>query len=134
MGEAIPPGVRRRSDRQAWPRTVDFLVMDHPSVGEATRFLLPLDEHLPPDFLTEQALSSVGPSYESYSWDGHHWALAIDAAAPVSCHRPDLLLKMRATVPGTWAEMLELARHGVVACAHAGGCAHGLLYALHRQR
>ncbi len=93
----------------------DFLVMDHPSVGEATRFLLPLDEHLPPDFLTEQAFSSVGPSYESYNWDGHQWALAIDAAAPVSCHRPDLLMKMRATVPGTWTELLELARHGAVA-------------------
>ena len=93
----------------------DFLVMDHPSVGEATRFLLPLDEHLPPHFLTEQALSSVGPSYESYSWDDHQWALAIDAAAPVSCYRPDLLMKMRATVPGTWTELLELARHGAVA-------------------
>lgn len=93
----------------------DFLVMDHPSVGEAARFLLPLDEHLPTDFLTEQALSSVGPSYESYGWDGHQWALAIDAAAPVSCHRPDLLLKLRATVPNTWNELLELARHGAVA-------------------
>lgn len=93
----------------------DLLVMDHPSVGEATPSLLPLDEHLPPDFLTEQAFSSVGPSYESYSWDGHQWALAIDAAAPVSCHRPDLLMKMRAAVPGTCTELLELARRGAVA-------------------
>src|SRR5690348_7161049 len=44
----------------------DLLVMDHPSVGEAAGFLFPLDEHLPPDFITEQALSSVGPSYDSY--------------------------------------------------------------------
>ena len=90
----------------------DLLVIDHPSVGEAADFLLPLDEHLPPDFIKDQAAASVGPSYKSYGWDGHLWALATDAATPVSCHRPDLLAQMGASVPRTWPELLELARRG----------------------
>ena len=93
----------------------DLLVIDHPSVGEAEDFLLPLDEHLPADFINELASASVGPSHESYDWDGHLWALAIDAAAPVSCHRRDLLAEMGASVPRTWPELLDLARRGVVA-------------------
>jgi multiple sugar transport system substrate-binding protein len=93
----------------------DLLVIDHPSVGEAAGFLLPLDEHLPPEFIREQSSSSVGPSHESYDWDSHQWALAIDAAAPVSCHRPDVLAKMRSSVPCTWTDLLELARRGAVA-------------------
>jgi multiple sugar transport system substrate-binding protein len=92
----------------------DLLVIDHPSVGEAADFLLPLDEHLPADFIDELALASVGQSHESYDCDGHLWALAIDAAAPVSCHRPDLLAQMGASVPRTWPELLDLARRGVV--------------------
>ena len=93
----------------------DLLVIDHPSVGEAADFLLPLDEHLPADFIKDQAAASVGPSYKSYGWDGHLWALATDAATPVSCHRPDLLAQMGASVPRTWPELLELARRGAVA-------------------
>jgi multiple sugar transport system substrate-binding protein len=93
----------------------DLLVIDHPSVGEAMGFLLPLDEHLTPDYVTDQALSSVGRSVESYEWDGHRWALAIDAAAPVSCYRLDLLSEMRSLMPRTWPELLELAQRGAVA-------------------
>lgn len=76
-----------------------LLVIDHPSVGEAAGFLLTLDEHVPPDFLKDQASASVGPSYKSYDWDGHLWALPTDAAAPVSCHRPDLLAEMAPPFP-----------------------------------
>src|SRR4029077_5112636 len=91
----------------------DLLVIDHPSVGEAADFLFPLDEHLPADFIHELALASVGQSHESYDWDGHLWALAIDAAAPVSCQRPDLLAQMGASDPRTWPELLDLARLAV---------------------
>ena len=41
----------------------DLLVIDHPSVGEAADFLLPLDDHLPADFIDELALASVGQSH-----------------------------------------------------------------------
>ena len=64
----------------------DLMVIDHPSIGEAAHhnLLLPLDEHLPAAVLADQAASSVGQSHESYHYEGHQYALAIDAATPVS--------------------------------------------------
>lgn len=87
----------------------DLLVIDHPFVGTAAacRCLLPLDDDL-------TAANAVGRSHESYFFAGHRWALAIDAAAPVSGWRPDLLAAVRAQVPRTWPELVELARRGLV--------------------
>jgi len=92
----------------------DLLVIDHPWAGFASTagLLLPLDEHLPALFLAEQASNSVGRSYESYRFDGHQWALAIDAAAPVACWRSDLL--PTSDLPRTWDDLLELTRGGKV--------------------
>ncbi|HTS69631.1 MAG TPA: carbohydrate ABC transporter substrate-binding protein, partial [Terriglobia bacterium] len=71
----------------------DLLVIDHPWAGfaAAAGLLLPLDEHLPVPFLADQAANSVGASHQSYNFDGHQWALAIDAATPVAAWRPDLI-------------------------------------------
>jgi len=95
----------------------DLLVIDHPFVGFAARhrLFLPLDEGLGSDFLIEQDRNSVGDSHRSYFYDGSQWALAIDAAAPVSCCRPDLLAQAKTSVPETWDELLALARGGLVA-------------------
>jgi multiple sugar transport system substrate-binding protein len=95
----------------------DLLVIDHPFVGTAarSRCLLPLEEHLPAGFLAEQLQDSVGPSYRSYTYDGHQWALAVDAAGHVSAYRPELLESDRANVPRTWREVLELANRSSVA-------------------
>jgi multiple sugar transport system substrate-binding protein len=95
----------------------DLLVIDHPFVGYAARHptLLPLDEVFPADYLVDQAANSIGRSFESYNFGGHLWALAIDAATPVSAHRPDLLERHGVTLPETWAELLALARLGHVA-------------------
>ena len=95
----------------------DLLVIDHPSIGEAAQqhLLLPLDAHLPQEFLAEQAANSVGKSHASYAYRGHQYALAIDAATPVAGWRPDLLAKAEASVPSTWKELLALARRGLVA-------------------
>jgi multiple sugar transport system substrate-binding protein len=95
----------------------DLLVIDHPFVGYAAAHgtLLPLDEHLPPSFLLDQGRHSVGKSHQSYSHDGQQWALAIDAAAPVSSCRRDLLDRLGIALPETWEELLDLARRGVVA-------------------
>jgi multiple sugar transport system substrate-binding protein len=76
--------------------------------------LLRLDEHLPPEFLAEQAKNSVGRSHISYAIDGHHYALAIDAAAPISGYRADLLSRADAEPPRTWSELLALAHRGLV--------------------
>jgi multiple sugar transport system substrate-binding protein len=86
----------------------DLLVFDHPFIGEvaASRLLVPLDEVLPAEFLADQAASSVGPSYASYLWDGHPWALAVDAACHVSARRADLA----PDPPQDWKSVLEFAR------------------------
>lgn len=98
-------------------RRFDLLVIDHPSVGAsaACGALLPLDEHLPADFLAAQGRNSVGRSHDSYFYGGHQWALATDAAAPVSGYRADLLDKANVSAPRTWAELMELAWRGLVA-------------------
>ena len=95
----------------------DLLVIDHPFVGFAARHatLLALDKLLPAAFLDNQARHSVGQSHSSYHYDGHQWALAIDAAAPVSSWRPQLLEQCGLSVPKTWEELLILARRGCVA-------------------
>ena len=89
----------------------DLLVIDHPFIGEAVErgLLLPLDTLVSQAFLDEQRTNSVGASYASYTWQGHQWALAIDAAAQVSAYRPDLLEALGLEVPQSWKEVETLA-------------------------
>ena len=79
----------------------DLMVIDHPSIGEAAQhnLLLPLDEYLSTAFLADQAANSVGQSHASYIYNGHQYALAIDAATPISGYRPDLLERAEAGHP-----------------------------------
>ena len=95
----------------------DLLIVDHPFAGHAAAHptLVPLDAHLPADFLADQAANSVGPSHASYRSGGHQWALAIDAATPVSAYRPDLMNRLGLRPPETWEDLLALARRGLVA-------------------
>lgn len=94
----------------------DLIVLDHPSVSQGAQLgaLLPLDEHLRPDLLAEQASGAVGASHASYAHGGHQWALAIDAAAPVAFWRADLMAALGLPPPATWEELLALARRGSV--------------------
>ena len=105
------------SPLSALAQRYDLLVIDHPSSGSAAKegILIPLDDWVSPGFLVEQAANSVGRSYESYSYEDHQWALAIDAAAPVSGWRPDLLEARGISPPATWNSLLDLARCGMVA-------------------
>ncbi|WP_194768089.1 extracellular solute-binding protein [Tamlana sp. I1] len=95
----------------------DLLIIDHPWAGFAARtgVIIPLNEHLPKSFLDDQAANSVGKSHESYCFDGYQSALAIDAATPVAASRPDLLNKLGKTLPKTWADLIALAKDGLVA-------------------
>jgi multiple sugar transport system substrate-binding protein len=95
----------------------DLLVIDHPSIGEAASHQLfaPLDLTLPQAFLDDQAANTVGSSHVSYQYDGHQWALACDAATPVSSWRADVLERLGEPVPQTWDDVLRLARAGHVA-------------------
>lgn len=89
----------------------DLVIMDHPFLGTVVErgALVPLDDHLPPEYLAEQEKNSVGPSYRSYAWEGCQWALAVDAAAQVSAYRADLLEEAELEVPRKWDEVFELA-------------------------
>lgn len=105
--------IRQLADRY------DLLVIDHPWAGfaAATKTILPLDEYLPADFMCDQQQQSVGHSFESYSYHGHQWALAIDAATPVASSRPDLLRRHGLELPGTYDDLLAIASRGLVAFA-----------------
>ncbi len=91
-------------------REYDLLMIDHPHVGisSAQGALVPLDLHLPADYLADQAAHAIGPSHRSYQWNGHQWALAVDAAAQVAAYRPDLIGAEKP--PRSWAEVEALAR------------------------
>lgn len=96
----------------------DLLVIDHPWAGFAASsgILADLNTLLSPGFLAEQAENSVGQSHSSYGIAGGHWAVAIDAACPVSAWRPDLLEKHGVSVPETFDELITLADRGLVCC------------------
>jgi multiple sugar transport system substrate-binding protein len=85
----------------------DLLVVDHPSMGEAAahKLFLPLEQHLPADFLRDQAANSTGASYASYQIDGSQWALAIDAAAPIAGWREDVLAAAGERVPTMYSSI-----------------------------
>lgn len=93
-------------------RQYDFIVIDHPHVGQITdeKCLLPLDVPSREAERQEMEDHSVGGSYASYQWAGHQWAFPIDAAAQVQAYRPDL-------VPGlarSWDEVIALAKAGKI--------------------
>ncbi|ULT41447.1 extracellular solute-binding protein [Niabella defluvii] len=95
----------------------DLLIIDHPWVGTAaaTGCVLALDEYLPEAYLKDQSENSVGASHRSYFYDGHQWALAIDAATPAASYRKDLLDANKTPVPATWNDVIHLAGKGRVA-------------------
>ncbi|WP_316814996.1 ABC transporter substrate-binding protein [Pedobacter nyackensis] len=97
----------------------DLLVIDHPWAGFAakTASILPLDKYLSKDYMDDQRNNTVGHSFESYAYDGHQWALPIDAATPVASSRPDLLEKYGFQRPATFEDLLLLADRGLVAFA-----------------
>ncbi len=90
----------------------DLIVLDHPMIGYAVErsLLVPLDDHVESAWLHGQAQASVGCSHESYRYQGHQWAAAIDAACPVSVCREDLMAAAGCRVPRNWSEVIDLAR------------------------
>jgi multiple sugar transport system substrate-binding protein len=90
----------------------DLVVIDHPYMGQVAQqgCFLPLEQHFAPAQLAEFEQDSVGQSYQSYFFDGHLWALPIDAAAQVAGYRGDLLQANGFEVPRTWDDVFALAR------------------------
>ena len=71
----------------------DLILIDHPHIGAMAESgaVVPLDELVDPDAIAELAEGSPGRSHQSYEYDGHLWALAVDAACHVAAWRPDLI-------------------------------------------
>lgn len=87
----------------------DLVLIDHPHIGSAASngAILELDGLLDESSLAERADDSIGPSHESYQWQGRQWALAVDAACQVLACHPGLVAE--GPVPETWEDVLALA-------------------------
>jgi multiple sugar transport system substrate-binding protein len=116
-GVSIEWDKRSLQDFESFPveelaRAYDLIVIDHPHVGQITGegCLEPLDVAGREAERDALASGSVGRSYPSYTWAGRQWAFPIDAAAQVQAYRADLM----AGPVTTWAEVLALARDGLV--------------------
>ncbi|MBK0370859.1 ABC transporter substrate-binding protein [Flavobacterium agrisoli] len=97
----------------------DLMVIDHPwtGFGADTNTILPLSDHFSTDYIKDQEQNTVGKSYESYVFHNKLWALPIDAATPVAAARLDILEKNGIAVPKTYADLLALAKKGLLAFA-----------------
>lgn len=108
---------RSLQDFESYPvedlaRAYDLIVIDHPHVGQITRegCLMPLDLPERQAEFAAIAAGSVGPSFESYRWQGRIWGFPLDAATQVQAWVPDVI---DAPARG-WDQMLDLARQGRV--------------------
>ena len=95
----------------------DLLIIDHPWVGCAASgdYVLPLEQYLTKEYLDNQEEYSTGLSHQSYFFNDHQWALAIDAATPAASYRADLFRKYHTAVPQDWSDLIYLAKKGKVA-------------------
>lgn len=71
----------------------DLIMFDHPWVGKLSSegWLIPLDELYGPEYVQQLEKRIIAPSVESYEWDGHLWALPLDAASHAALYRSDLV-------------------------------------------
>ena len=91
----------------------DLMVIDHPHVGEASRKNLIYELNNNKQYegeLISLEKNSVGLSHQSYNFNDNQYALAIDAAAPVSAYRYDLI----ENPPSTFEETIKLAEQSKV--------------------
>ena len=86
----------------------DLITIDHPYMGQAyeNKLLLPIENWLSEETLSELAGQSVGASFLSYCFKNHQYALPIDAAAQVAVSRTDLVKKLNLALPKTREELM----------------------------
>lgn len=86
----------------------DLMVIDHPHVPDAVLAgaVVDFESVATKAQMQELACTSVGQSHDSYTYQGKHWALAIDTAAQVSAFRAD----KADSAPVFWSDVFDLAR------------------------
>ena len=104
------------ADIETLSRNFDLLVIDHPMAGdaEATGAVADLLPLLSREDVEELRNDAIGPSFDSYLYHGHLYALPIDAAAPAASFRPDLLDRYELPEPKVWSDVVSIARTGLV--------------------
>jgi multiple sugar transport system substrate-binding protein len=90
----------------------DFIIFDHPFVGQAAKrgLLVDLSPHLDDAARGWLDAGAIGPSWRSYHWHGGIYGLPVDAAAQVAAYRPDLMDRAGRYPPATFDQLLTLAR------------------------
>ena len=90
----------------------DLIIVDHPFVGFAAahKVLVDLTSSLSDVEKARFANDSVGPSWDSYWYDGGLWAYPIDAATQVASYRPDLMAAFPDPVPPSFDAVLQLGK------------------------
>jgi len=88
----------------------DLIVFDHPFCGDiaAGGLFLPLEGVLADRLGPAAASGYIGPSLQSYLYQGHVWGAPIDAATQHGVYRRDLLEPLGEPVPVDWASALAL--------------------------
>lgn len=96
----------------------DLVVLDHPHVGEAIAAdcLIPVEELFSREEIAAWQDAIAGPSLDSYSYAGQHWALPLDAATQVMAWQADRIDH----APTHWSELPALAERRAVALSLAG--------------
>lgn len=92
--------------------SVDMLFIDHPMMGTAAASgaLAALDLLIPERTMQELAGDSIGSSHSTYSWKGHQWATAVDAACQVAVANEERLKRLGVRTPQSWDDVLHVAR------------------------
>jgi multiple sugar transport system substrate-binding protein len=90
----------------------DLIIVDHPFVGFAAAHgvLVNLASSLSDVEKARLANDSVGPSWDSYWYDGGLWAYPIDAATQVTSYRSDLMAAFQDPVPQSFDAVLQLGK------------------------
>lgn len=85
----------------------DLITIDHPYMGQADKkgLLLKLEGHIPNSRLNILQNQSLGPCFDSYKYNGHVYALPIDAAAQVAAYRSDILSEFGLSFPKKYKEL-----------------------------
>jgi len=124
--EELHPGIRIRWEKRSLHEfghmpinqladRFDLIVIDHPwSAFCFSRGLVhDLKPRLSAEAYADLEANCVGPSFESYLYQGHLLALPIDAATPAPSWRPDLFEKHDLALPQTFGEVVALADKGL---------------------